>query len=82
MSVQPYTLGRDPNNFSDPLTFNPDRWDKESKEHHHPFAYLPFGYGPRACYGEITCVAECNFPLGELKVYKVVLLYCSICKGH
>ena len=66
VSVQPYTLGRDPNNFSDPLTFNPDRWDKESKEHHHPFAYLPFGYGPRACYGRRLAEMEITSLLVKL----------------
>lgn len=45
-----YAMGRDTRYFRNPQQFNPDRWDRDCKEHH-PFASLPFGFGPRACYG-------------------------------
>ena len=45
-----YSMSRDPTIFEEPLTFNPDRWTRESKKKN-AFAHLPFGFGPRACYG-------------------------------
>ncbi|KAK6920810.1 Cytochrome P450 [Dillenia turbinata] len=42
-------LHTDPNNFEDPLCFNPDRWDKPAK----PGAYGVFGGGNRICAGNM-----------------------------
>ena len=41
-------MGQDPKLFKDPQKFNPDRWETDDI---HPFAILPFGYGPRGCWG-------------------------------
>src|SRR5579862_8568562 len=47
--VSPLLLARRADLFSDPLTFNPDRWiDFEPV----PFSYVPFGGGARRCIGE------------------------------
>ena len=37
--------------FENPGEFKPDRWNKENSEGISPFISLPFGFGPRACYG-------------------------------
>lgn len=37
--------------FEDPLTFKPERWNRESAEFS-AFSSLPFGFGPRSCYGK------------------------------
>lgn len=51
-----YGLGRDPKLFPKPDVFRPERWlrsDGSSSESVHPFAWLPFGFGPRMCAGEL-----------------------------
>lgn len=40
----------DPRYFTNPHEFNPSRWLKDSKDIN-PFVSLPFGFGPRMCYG-------------------------------
>ena len=40
----------DPDNFTDPLQFKPEKWLRGCPQHH-PFAYVPFGHGPRKCIG-------------------------------
>ncbi|CAO2816267.1 unnamed protein product [Amaranthus hypochondriacus] len=42
-------LHNDPNNFDDPMCFNPDRWDTRPKHG----TYLPFGGGLRFCPGSM-----------------------------
>ncbi|XP_049762473.1 cytochrome P450 4C1-like [Schistocerca cancellata] len=44
-------LHRDPAVWDDPLAFRPDRFLPEACKERHPFAYLPFGGGPRSCIG-------------------------------
>ena len=43
-------IGRDPEVFPEPESYKPERWDRESKTTH-PFATVPFGFGPRMCIG-------------------------------
>ncbi len=42
-----WAIHRDSRNFENPETFDPTRWAGENE--HHPFAYFPFGGGPRHC---------------------------------
>jgi cytochrome P450 len=49
--VSPYVLHHDPRSFLDPLRFDPERFSPGRAESIPPFAYIPFGAGPRVCIG-------------------------------
>jgi cytochrome P450 len=38
--------------FSNPLEFDPERFNEERKEHMKPGVYAPFGRGPHSCLGQ------------------------------
>lgn len=46
--------------YAEPERFLPERWDAAHGEAHPPYAYIPFGMGPRSCIGS-------GFALMELK---------------
>lgn len=46
-----YTMGRDPQYFKHPETFNPERWVRSSTESIQQQASLPFAMGARSCIG-------------------------------
>jgi cytochrome P450 len=49
--ISPYAVHRDPRNYSDPMVFQPDRWDPEMESRLPQGANLAFAQGPYGCIG-------------------------------
>lgn len=47
-----YGLERDEKYFTNPLTYDPDRFAPENIDNIPSYAFIPFGVGPRSCIGE------------------------------
>uniref|UniRef100_A0A667WPY8 unspecific monooxygenase n=1 Tax=Myripristis murdjan TaxID=586833 RepID=A0A667WPY8_9TELE len=76
VTVPVYALHRDPDLWPDPEEFKPDRFSKENKQSINPYAYLPFGIGPRNCIGMRFALVMVKLALVEvLQNYSF-----SICK--
>ncbi len=56
--IAPYVVHRDPRNFSDPETFDPDRFSTERIGDIPAYAYIPFGGGPRTCIGNALATMQ------------------------
>ena len=62
-----YLTHRDPKEWTDPDAFNPDRFIVQRGERRHePYAYVPFGGGPRNCIGAVFGQVEAQVVLARL----------------
>ncbi|XP_065599254.1 thromboxane-A synthase isoform X3 [Cyrtonyx montezumae] len=56
-------LHHNPEFWPEPEKFIPERFTEEAKKERHPFAYLPFGAGPRGCIGRKMGLLETKMTL-------------------
>ena len=61
-----YIIHRDPRWYANPMEFRPERWTREFRRGLHPFAYVPFGAGPRRCIGEGYAWTEAKLVLATI----------------
>ncbi|WP_129113861.1 cytochrome P450 [Halegenticoccus tardaugens] len=57
---------RDPRWYTEPETFDPDRWQTERRATRPGYAYFPFGGGPRVCIGKTIAVIEIKLILATI----------------
>ena len=56
----------DEKNYENPLKYDPERFMPENKKNLNPYAYLPFGIGPRNCVGMRFAYQEAKICLAAL----------------
>jgi cytochrome P450 len=59
-----FAMHRDPGYFNDPETFDPNRFLEGGADvDHHPYAFLPFGGGPRMCIAQRFALLEAKMAI-------------------
>jgi len=66
VQIFPYICQRDPRWFPEPERFDPDRFLPEPQRIAPPFAYFPFGAGPRVCIGNTFATMEMTLVVATL----------------
>uniref|UniRef100_A0A671M1S3 Thromboxane-A synthase n=1 Tax=Sinocyclocheilus anshuiensis TaxID=1608454 RepID=A0A671M1S3_9TELE len=61
-------LHYNPEHWTEPEKFIPERFTPEAKASRHPFVYLPFGAGPRSCVG--MRLAQLEIKMALLHIFR------------
>ncbi|KAK9693388.1 hypothetical protein K7432_013940 [Basidiobolus ranarum] len=61
-----YSLHYNPDFWPEPEVFNPDRFSSAEESKRHPYAWLPFSSGPRACLGTQFALQEAKIVLATM----------------
>jgi cytochrome P450 len=64
--VSQYATHRHPRFWKNPEAFEPARFTPEREAARHPFAYFPFGAGPRSCIGARFAMLEATIAVAVL----------------
>lgn len=56
--ISPYLIHRNPEFWTEPERFDPERFTESASAARNRFCYLPFALGPRACIGEHFAMVE------------------------
>jgi cytochrome P450 len=64
-----YNIHRHPEFWSDPNTFNPERWAGDSHKRQHRLTFMPFSAGPRICIGNNLALMEGQLLLAMVAQY-------------
>jgi cytochrome P450 len=64
--VSPYIVHRRADYYQDPLQFNPDRFSPENEAALPRNAWIPFGLGPRSCFGRQFAMMEAQLILATI----------------
>jgi cytochrome P450 len=64
--VSQYATHRHPRFWENPDAFEPARFTPEREAARHPFAYFPFGAGPRSCIGSRFAMLEATIAVAVL----------------
>jgi cytochrome P450 len=66
VSINQWTVHRDPRWYDDPMAFRPWRWTDDLEDDLPRLAYFPFSAGPRRCIGDRFAMLEAQLVLATL----------------
>ncbi|KAL8590475.1 hypothetical protein ACOMHN_011688 [Nucella lapillus] len=69
-----YSIHRDPEIWPEPEKYLPERHTPEAKASRHPFAFLPFGHGPRNCIGMRLAQLEIRMAVASILQHYIPVL--------
>jgi len=66
LALSPYVTHRNPRYWPEPERFDPERMRESRAARRRPFAYFPFGGGPRLCIGHNMALLEAQLIIGTV----------------